>query len=113
MRTQYTGNNVETVRKEQYGPDGVLEKARTRKFIRMFVQDYKRTRQSRRRVVSIQSAMCEVASEGNGRGLKIAVVKMYRTVNSVYENRSVKKYSEQINCLIIKFEQWHIGWCAQ
>ena len=40
--------------------------------------------------------MCEVACEENSRGLKIAVVKIYQTVVSVYEIRSVKKYNEQV-----------------
>ena len=38
-------------------------------------------------------------------GMKVAVLKINRTVISDYENRSVKKHSEQINCWIIKFEQ--------
>ena len=66
----------------------------SRRFVRLFMLDYERARQSRRRVVRIQSTLCEVAHEENGRGLKIAVVKVYRTVIRAYEIRSVKKYSE-------------------
>ena len=71
---------------------------------------YKRAIQSRQRVVRIQSELCEVASEENNIGLKIEIVKIYRTVISAYENGNVKKYSEQINCCIIKFKQWYVRW---
>ena len=37
---------------------------------------YKRARQSRQRVVRIQSALCNVACEQNDCGLKIAIVKI-------------------------------------
>ena len=58
--------------------------------------NYKRPRQSRQRVVRIQSALSEVACEQNISGLKIAIVKVYGKVVSAYEKRSVKKYTEQV-----------------
>ena len=76
--------------------------------VRLFVLDYKRVKQSRRRVLKIQSTLCEVAYEKHSRSLKIAVVKVYRTVINAYENINVKKYSEQINFCIIKLKRWHI-----
>ena len=59
-----------------------LEHSRStlRTFVRLFVLNNKRARQSRRQIVRIQSNLCEVWCEENSRGLKIAVVKFYRTV---------------------------------
>ena len=42
------------------------------------------------------SALGEVACEQNSCGLKIAVIKIYRTVVSAWENRSDKEYNEQV-----------------
>ena len=70
------------------------EPSTSRTCIRLFVLDYKRVRQRRRRVVGIQSALCEVACEETNRGLDITIVKVYQTVVSTYENRSVKEYRE-------------------
>ena len=53
-------------------------------FVRLIVLNYKSVRQIRRQSVRIQSALCEVACEENSRGSKIAVVKIDRTVVSVY-----------------------------
>ena len=65
--------------KQQRNRNRVLEKRKhelstSRTLLRLFVLDYKKARQ-RRRVVRIQSALCEVECEQNSRGLKIAVVK--------------------------------------
>ena len=100
---------IEFQRKRQH------ERSTSRTFVRLFVLDYKTARQSRRRAPRIQSVLCEVVCEENSHGLKINVAKVYRTVISAYENRSVKKYSNQINyCMsIIKFEQWYIRQCGQ
>ena len=37
----------------------------------------------------------------NGPGLKIAVMKIYRTVASAYTNRIIKKYNEQAVIVIV------------
>ena len=57
---------------------------------------YKRATHSRQRVIRIQSALCKVACEQNSHGLKIAVVKICRVVFNEKENRSLKKYNEQV-----------------
>ena len=54
----------------------------SRTFLRQFVLDYKRVKQSSQREVIIQSALCEVACEQNSHSLKTVVVKIYRTVVS-------------------------------
>ena len=59
------------------------ERSTSKTFVIRILLDYKnfkRARQSRRRVVRIQSALREVACAQNSRGLKITVVKIYRTV---------------------------------
>ena len=46
------------------------EPSASRTFVRPIVLDNKRARQSRGQLVRIQSVLCEVACEQNGRGLK-------------------------------------------
>ena len=65
-------------------------------FARLFVLDVKKARQSRQRVVRILSALCEVACEENCHGSETDIVKICQTVVGPYENRIVRKYSEQI-----------------
>ena len=63
--------------------------------------DCKRARQSRQRVVRIQSALCEVACELNRRGLKMTVVKFNRTVISVYASKHVRRIA---NSFVIRIK---------
>ena len=56
----------------------------------------KRARRIIQRVIKIPSALCKVACEENSSGLKIAVVKICRTVVSAYEHKSVKNYNVQV-----------------
>ena len=67
-----------TMQSQQSSREGEPSTART--FVRLIMSDYKSIRQSRRQVVRIQSALCEVACEEKSHGLKITVVKIYRTV---------------------------------
>ena len=57
---------------------------------------YKKARQSRQQLVRIQTSLCEVACEQNSCSLKISIVKIYRTVASALEDRSAKKFNEQV-----------------
>ena len=93
----YTNNNIVAI---EFSIKRKLEYSTSRTFVRLFLQNYKRARQSRLQAVRIQSALCEVACEGNSLGLKNAIVKIYRTVVSAYENRSLKKYSELYKLLL-------------
>ena len=80
MCTQYTNKNevaIELLRKRKH------ECSTSRTFVRLFLLDYKRAKQSKRRVVRIQSTLCEVTCEENSRGLTIAVVKIYRKCKEV------------------------------
>ena len=61
--------------KQQYRREHKPSTIRTS--VRAIVSHYKRVGQSRRQVVKIQSALCEVACEQNSHGLKIAVLKLY------------------------------------
>ena len=85
--TRCTNNNAYTIHKQKLSRNRVLEKARnerstSRTFVGLIVLDYRRATQSRQRVVRHQSALCEVSCEQNSRNMKIAVVKIYRTVVS-------------------------------
>ena len=57
-------------------------------------------KQSRRQALRIQSAVCEVVCEQNSCGLKNTVVKIDRTVVSVYASRNVRRIAN--SCVIIK-----------
>ena len=76
MCTQYTNKYEVTM--------DLIKKAKKKftsiTFVRLFAMRYKRARQYRRRVVKIQSTLCEVACEQNSCGFKISVVS--RIVNS-------------------------------
>ena len=85
-RTCYkqTNNNLSMKKGTKYinqqcGSKRILEKAKLRTFHFKNLQESKTSNfplaSSRRRVVRIPSAFCEVACEQNSRGLKIAVVK--------------------------------------
>ena len=74
MCTQYTNKNevaIELSRKREH------ERYTSKTFVRLFVFDYKRAKQSRRLVVKVQSALCKVACEQKSHGLKIAVIRIY------------------------------------
>ena len=80
MCTQYTNKNEVPI---EFSRNREHERFTSRTFVRLFVLDYKKARQSRRWVVvKIPSALCEVACEQNSRGLKTAIVKIYWTVAS-------------------------------
>ena len=79
MCTEYIKKNEVAI---EFSTRGEHERSTLRMFIRLIGLDYKRARQSRQRVVAIQSTLCEVACEQNSHGLKIADVKTYRTVVS-------------------------------
>ena len=74
-----TNNNVYIIHRQvamEFSRRREHERFTSRTFVTLFVLDYKRARQSRRRVVRIQSVLCEVACEVNSRGLKIAIMKI-------------------------------------
>ena len=79
----------------------------SRTFVRLIVLNYKRARQSRlKTVVRIQSALCEVACKENSNSLKVVVVKINRTIVSVYACRSVRRRANSCvigitNCLLL------------
>ena len=87
VHTQQCVHNIHTNLKSQ-GTSGEGENANVLLQEWLIAFDYKR--QNRRRVVKIQSALCEVACAQNSRCLKIAVVKIYQKVVSASENRNVK-----------------------
>ena len=84
---QYTNNNVVII---DFSSRGERFTLRSHTFI-------KRQGKAGNKFLRIQSALCEDAlREENGRRLNIVVVKIYRRVVSTEENRSVKKYNEQV-----------------
>ena len=70
--TLYTNKNEVTV---EFSRSWEQERSTLRTFVILIVLNYKRAKQSKRRVVRIQSALCEVACEQNSYGLKIFIVK--------------------------------------
>ena len=94
MCTQYKNKNkvaIEFSRKQE------LEHSFSRTFVRLFVQNYKWIRRSRRRgAVRIQSALCEVACKENSCGLKISVAS--KTANRCMRRITNKCYCLQKSC---------------
>ena len=78
--TQSTNKNVIVI---EFSRRRTFELSTLSNFIRVIAFAYKRARQSKQRVVRIQSALCEE----NSCGLKIAFAKIYRKVVSAYDHK--------------------------
>ena len=97
MCTQYTNNNeidIEVLRKRKHEHS-------TSTFVKLFAQDYKKTRNIKRQVVVIQSVLCEDALHVNRRGFKISAVQIKRTSVIAYIKLEAEKNMERTITFVV------------